>query len=128
MLTGFHNPLRKVSANAAMDGFTRAIAALAIIPLVLQWTAILAFVIPRLGTLHFLRLHYTAAQGVDWVDVWYAIFLFPMFGLAIFAVNLAIAVRLGRRNPSLGHVVIVATAFIEAMLAVSGIIAVLLNG
>jgi hypothetical protein len=111
-----------------MDLFMRAAIVIAFVPLVLQWTAILAFLVPRLGTLHFLRLHYTAAQGVDWVDVWYAIFLFPMLGLATFAVNLAIAMRLGRRNRSLGHVVMVATAFIEAMLAVSGIIAVLLNG
>ncbi len=131
MFTRLHNPLRGLTLSAGgtgMDVFMRAATVAAFAPLAIQWAAILAFVVPRLGTLHFLRLHYTAAQGIDWVDVWYAIFLFPIIGLAVFAVNLALALWLGKRNRLLGRVVISATVFIEGILAVSGIIAVLLNG
>ena len=128
MLIGLHNPLRKSPAVVRADPFMRVAVFVAFVPLILQCAAIFAFVVPRLDVLHFLRLRYTAAQGVDWVDVWYAIFFFPVLGLAIFLVNVAVALRLGRHNRSLGHIVVLATAFIEAMLAISGIIAVLLNG
>lgn len=125
----FHNPFRKnVSAGSRMDGATRALAAVAFVPLLIQWAFIVGFVVPRLGSLHFLRMHYDARGGVDWVDVWYAIFLYPAIGLAAFAVNLALAIHLAKRDQRLSRALLVATAFIEVLLAAGGVIVVLLNG
>ncbi len=96
--------------------------------LVAHWVAIFAFVIPRLGTLEFLRLHYTAAIGVDWIGAWWMIFSFPVFGLLVYFVNLYFAGVLAKQHRSLAVVAHVSTALIETTLAFGGIAAVLLNG
>lgn len=95
--------------------------------LVAHWLAIFAFVIPRLGTLGFLRLHYTAAIGVDWIGSWWMVFSFPVFGLLVFFVNLSLENVLTRQHRSLAIVVHVSTALTEIALAFGGIAAVLLN-
>ena len=86
------------------------------------------FVVPRLGTLEFLRLHYTARLGVDWIGQWWMIFSFPIFGLAVFFVNLYFADVLTRQHRSLGFVAHTSTLFTEAALAFGGIAVILLNG
>ena len=96
--------------------------------LMVHWAFIVAFIVPRLGSLRFLRLHYSAAQGIDWIDDWHAIFTFPALGLAAFFCNVAFAVVLAKRDPLLGRMLMAATVVVELMLAVGGIIAVLLNG
>lgn len=96
--------------------------------LVAHWLAVFAFVIPRLGTLEFLRLHYTAAIGVDWIGSWWMIFSFPVFGLLVFFVNLYLENVLTRQHRSLAIVAHVSTALTETTLAFGGIAAVLLNG
>ena len=96
--------------------------------LVGHWASVLFFVVPRLGTLQFLRLHYTARLGVDWIGQWWMILSFPLFGLAVFFVNLYFADVLSRQSRSLGLVAHTSTLLTEAALAFGGIAAVLLNG
>lgn len=106
----------------------RAFFASALLVLALHWMLIIRFVAVRAGDLRFLRLHYTAALGVDWVDRWWYVFSFPLFGLASFLVNLWLAVLLAERRPALGVLMLSATAALEILLAAGGIIAILLNG
>lgn len=96
--------------------------------LVTHWVVVFAFVVPRLGTLEFLRLHYTALLGVDWIGVWWMIFSFPVFGLLVFFVNLYFANVLSKQHRSLSVVAHASTALTEIALAFGGIAAVLLNG
>ncbi len=110
------------------DRTARVVAVAAFAVLGAHWLFVLAFVIPRLGTLHFLRLHYAATSGVDWVDVWWYIFVFPVFGAAAFFANLAIAAALAKKHRVLGIAVLAATAGIEIALAAAGGVAILLNG
>jgi hypothetical protein len=129
MAMGMKNPRTVLlEAYAEMDRMMRVTAALAFAVLAAHWALIMAFVTPRVGTLRFLRLHYSASQGVDWVGAWYAIFTFPAVGLMAFIGNVALAAALARGSRPLGKMVLVATVLIEAVLAAAGVIAVLLNG
>jgi hypothetical protein len=123
--------LRKffASADALLDRPMRVAVIAAFVILVLHWAVVIAFIYARLGTLDFLRLHYTAAEGVDWVDRWQSLLIFfPGFGFVVFFVNLTMACLLARRRKTLGRIILVATVIVEALLAVGGTIAVLLNG
>lgn len=95
--------------------------------LALHWALIVQFVAVRAGALSFLRLHYTAALGVDWVGSWWLIFTFPLFGLATFVVNLRLAGSLSRVRPAFGTIMMVATALLQLLFAAAGSIAILLN-
>src|SRR3989339_697660 len=103
-------------------------AVLSLVILLMHWSFLLWFSISRLGTLDFLRLHYTAALGVDWIDVWWKLFVFPGFGLATFLVNAVLSGRLARSHRLLGLVIMWTTVFLEVVFAVGGVMAVLLNG
>ncbi|HTK04366.1 MAG TPA: hypothetical protein VL500_02185 [Candidatus Eisenbacteria bacterium] len=117
-----------LSAQSGLDRTMRIAAAGAFMVLMVHWAFIVAFVVPRLGALRFLRLHYSAAQGIDWIDDWHAIFTFPALGLAAFFCNVAFAVVLAKRDRLLGRMMMFATVIVELLLAVGGVIAVLLNG
>jgi len=99
-----------------------------LLALIVHWGIVAAFVIPRLGQLGFLRLHYTARQGVDWVDVWYVILIFPTVATLTLIVNTFVAARFALRNKSLGRLLLVITAMIEILMTVGGVLVVLLNG
>jgi len=103
-------------------------AVLSLVILLMHWSFLLWFSISRLGTLDFLRLHYTAALGVDWIDVWWKLFVFPGFGLATFSVNAILSGRLARSHRLLGLIIMWTTVFLEVVFAVGGVMAVLLNG
>lgn len=95
--------------------------------LLAQLALVFSFIVPRLGTLRFLRLHYTSAFGVDWVGAWWNMFVFPAAGFAIFFANGAAASLASRRHPLLGSMLAFVTAFVELSLAAGGGLAVLLN-
>jgi hypothetical protein len=116
------------AASAELDRPMRIAAAAAFAVLLAHWLFILAFVVPRLGGLGFLRLHYTAAHGIDWVAGWQAIFTFPGIGLAAFFVNVALAAALAKNHRALGRIVLGAAVLVEVLLAAGGVLAVLLNG
>ena len=116
------------AADAGLDRQMRLTAAAAFGVLMVHWAVIVAFVIPRLGELRFLRLHYSAAQGIDWIGDWRAIFTFPAIGLAAFFCNVIFASSLGRRDRALGRLLMGGTVIVELILAIGGVIAVLLNG
>lgn len=117
-----------VTAYAGMDRVMRVAAVAAFGVLLAHWVLIVAFLLPRIGSLSFLRLHYTASQGIDWVDDWRAIFVFPAFGLVAFVCDFAFAAALARTRRQLGRMIIVGTVLVEIVVAVGGVIAVLLNG
>ncbi len=69
-------------------------------------------------TLPFLSLHYTVYSGVDWIGPWFYIFLYPLIGTLLGAVNFWLASRVYSRERLLSYI-LGATAFIgEALLAV----------
>jgi len=115
------------SFAAPLDGLSRKLAAAAFVPLLAQWGFVAAFVWPRLGTLRYLRLHYTASRGVDWIDDWRMIFVFPAVGLVVWFVNIVLAARLASASHHLARLVLGITVFVEALVAVGGVLAVLLN-
>ena len=93
----------------------------------MHWFVIFVFTISRIGTMDFLRLHYVAAIGVDWIGSWWMIFSFPVFGFFVFFINLFLANILEKQNRLLVIVAFTATALTESALAFGGIAAVLLN-
>lgn len=86
------------------------------------------FVFPRWGQLEFLRLHYTAALGIDWHGDWRYIMVFPGLAIVIFMLNGWLSGRLARRQRRLGLMSMALTAIIEIFIAIGGVIAVSLNG
>jgi hypothetical protein len=92
-----------------------------------HWLAVLWFVVPRLGELDFLRLHYTAGLGIDWIGAWWLLFAYPVAGFGALLVNVFLAVALAARRRELGLLVLWTTFVIQIFLAIGGVIAVLLN-
>ena len=86
------------------------------------------FVIPRWGDLGFLRLHYTVALGVDWVDDWRYIFVFPALATVVFVFNGWLAGRLSVLHRRLGIMLLGLTVIIETFIVIGGAIATSLNG
>ncbi len=103
-------------------------AVLAMAVLLVHWLLLLWFVLSRIGQLNFLRLHYTAALGVDWIDVWWKIFIFPGFGLVVFFVNGLIAGALSKSHRMFGSVLYGITIFLQLLFLIGGVMAALLNG
>ncbi|OGL74016.1 hypothetical protein A3C96_00660 [Candidatus Uhrbacteria bacterium RIFCSPHIGHO2_02_FULL_60_10] len=85
------------------------------------------FVLVRLRGLNFVRLHYTATLGVDWVDAWWNALLFPCLGLAFMFVNGFFSGLLARRHRQYGVTIAFLTLIIESVLASGGVMAILLN-
>jgi len=96
--------------------------------LALDLVLVLAFLIPRFGRLDFLRLHYTADLGVDWVAEWWKIFIFPGLGVMVFFSNAFFSGILARRHRMYGNLVWTATVVVEAMLAAASILVIRING
>lgn len=116
------------SLTEPLDRPSKILAAVAFVPLLVQWAVIVIFIWPRLGTLDYLRLHYTAASGVDWVDDWRMLLVFPAMGLVSWFIDLALASRLAVTSHVLARLVMIMAVFVELLLAIGGILAVLLNG
>lgn len=111
----------------AERGANRVVSVFSLLTLACVWALTLSFIVPRLGSLTFLRLHYSAAFGVDWIDRWQYLLIFPALGLAVFVVNGYFAGILGRRHRSLGLAMHLATLVVEVLIAAGTLIAVLLN-
>jgi len=92
-----------------------------------NWLGIVIFLVSRSVNSGFLRLHYTAALGVDWVDVWWKIFIFPGFGLAVFFINGFFSGILTKKHRMLGLLMLGATDAVEIMLAIGAGLAIMLN-
>jgi len=93
-----------------------------------HWLLVMWFTLFRLGSLRFLRLHYSASLGVDWIGAWWMIFIFPAFGLALFFVNAYFAGALSKRYRLFSPVIMSLTIFLEVVTAIGGVAALLLNG
>ena len=100
----------------------------AMLVLAVHFAFVIQFIVFHLGDLRFLRLHYATGIGVDWIDRWWYLFVFPFLGLASLAINLWFATILAKRKIALGVMIVVATAVLEIFFAASGLIAILLNG
>ena len=127
-----HHPMpglfhQRLSLLGTRDRAGSGLAVASLVILLVHWVTVLWFVVPRLGTLDFLRLHSTAGLGIDWVGTWWYIFVYPSAGFVVFVVNAFLAALLSRRHRLFGIVVIGATFATEVFLAIGGIIAVMLN-
>lgn len=89
--------------------------------------AMAAFLVPRLGRLDFLRLHYTASLGIDWVGEWWNIVVYPAVGLVIFFLNGYVTGRLALQHRLLGLVMVVMTLALECAVGAAGLLAIALN-
>jgi hypothetical protein len=96
--------------------------------LVIHWSLVVWFVVTRLGTLEFLRLHYTAALGIDWIDDWWKIFVFPGVGLVALFVNALFAGQLSKTHRLLGALILGSGILLQIIFAIGGVMALLLNG
>ncbi|MFH1046977.1 MAG: hypothetical protein V1738_01640 [Patescibacteria group bacterium] len=104
------------------------LAASAMAVLLLHWLILLWFVLSRIGQLEFLRLHYTVTLGIDWIDSWWKIFVFPAFGLGVFLLNGLIAGVLAPGNKIFSSLIYGITVFLQVIFAIGGLMAILLNG
>lgn len=95
--------------------------------LFVSWTALLVFVLPRYRELEFMRLHYTAQYGVDWVGPWQSAFTFPLLGLALILANLYLVAVLDQRFRGLAVLVAEATLLFEIVIAGAVGLAIFLN-
>ncbi len=93
----------------------------------LHTAAILAFLLPRLSSLSDLKLRYTAEFGVNWVDDWRMLGLFPAVAAVSVVVDWLLARRLRKLHPSMGETMAVAGVLVSLAFAVAGGIALLLN-
>lgn len=119
---------RKLDRLFGIGGRTAEIMfAAAMAVLILHWLLVFSFVVSRLGSLGFLKLHYTAALGVDWIAGWWNVFLYPGFGLVVLLVNALLSGRLYRSQPVLGLTVLGSTVFLQVVCAVGGGMSLLLN-
>ena len=109
------------------DRISFACAAAGAAVLALHWASIIIFLFPRIGSLRFLRLHYTAEWGVDWVGAWWHVFTFPVLGCAVFFVNGALSGMLSKRRRLYASAVHVVTFAIQLSVAGAGVTAILLN-
>ena len=109
------------------DNWSAAAASFSFGVLLSHLVLVLSFVIPRWGQLEFLRLHYTAALGVDWIGPWWQISVFPAFGLLVFLVNGLLAGWLASRRPPMTAFILGSTAVLQVILVGGGFLAVLLN-
>ncbi|MEK9152476.1 MAG: hypothetical protein AAB692_03860 [Patescibacteria group bacterium] len=98
-----------------------------IVALLAQWLTIVFFLVPRYGSLTFLRLHYNQDFGVDWVAEWWKLFVYPGLGAAAVLVNVPAAAAIGRTQATMGHAMLFLTLVVESALAAGGIMAVMLN-
>jgi hypothetical protein len=111
-----------------VSGRTSKVAAiLGLAVLALHWAVMAAFIVPRLGSLGYVRLHYTATLGVDWVGQWWKLFTFPIAGTVIAFVNALLSGMLIKSTPRGDIVIHCTTALLQIMLATAGIMALLLN-
>ena len=85
------------------------------------------FLVPRLGRLDFLRLHYTASLGIDWVGEWWNITVYPVVGFAMFVANGYFTGRLALQHRLLGLVMAVMTLLLECAVGIAGVLAIGLN-
>lgn len=104
-----------------------ALFAIAAVALFLNAAVISFFLLPRQSELKFLRLHYLADLGVDWIDVWWKILIFPIIGAVFFFINGYFSGTLAARRREFGALVLGATAVVEILLLVGSLIAVMLN-
>jgi hypothetical protein len=109
------------------DRATTALGGFSLLVLALHCAFISLFLYPRIGALHFLRLHYSTAFGIDWIAEWRYILVFPLLGAAAFVANGIIAGALGEERPMFSLSMLYATALLEVAFAAAGVIAVLLN-
>ena len=116
--TGFLATWDKTSRRLVIGGF---------FILILHWLFILGFIFPRLGTLRFLRLHSMAMIGVNWVDVWWKIFLFPVVGTVAFFINFLFSSFFIKRTRLLSGIILSANLVLQILFAVGGIFVISLN-
>ncbi|MDD5251365.1 MAG: hypothetical protein PHT12_01880 [Patescibacteria group bacterium] len=109
------------------DRLTAVMAALAAAAWLVSLAAVAGFVLPRWGQTDFLRLHYTARWGVDWVAEWWNIAVFPAVGGVILLINGWLAGRLARQHRALAFLVYAATAANETLVAAASVLVVILN-
>ena len=124
-MLGFRNRISGVVPSLTLVGRMATGFGLAI--LAIHWALIVRFLAVRAGSLSFLRLHYSVAFGVDWVDSWWFIFVYPLMGLAVFAVNLRLAISLSRVRPEIGTMMMISASLLQALFAAGGSFAILLN-
>jgi hypothetical protein len=93
----------------------------------LAWALTAWFALPRLKTSPFFALHYTVYFGVDRIGAPWKLLGIPLLGLAIWAVNAALALRLARHERLAAGFLAVLTALLEALLLLVSFLTVLLN-
>lgn len=73
---------------------------------------------PLKNIVPFFSLHYTVYTGVDWIGAWYIIFIYPLFGLVMLAVNFWLTSQVYSQERLYGYMLGLGTALMEILLLV----------
>lgn len=73
---------------------------------------------PLRKILPFFSLHYTVYSGVDWVDRWYFVFLYPLFGLLALGGNFWLTSHVYMKERLYSYMLGSATVLLEMILLV----------
>ncbi len=93
----------------------------------LAWALALWFVIPRIATSPFFALHYSVYFGVDRIGPPWGLLRTPFLGLALYAVNALISIRLYRTERLASAFFMALTLLLEALVLVLTFLSILLN-
>ncbi len=72
-------------------------------------------------------LHYNIYWGIDLFGKWYQGFILPVMGFAILVINFILAIFLYSQKSLASYFFIISTVFIQAFLAASTILIILIN-
>lgn len=72
-------------------------------------------------------LHYTVLFGVDYTGDWYQVFVVPLSGLFVIAINMVLGWVLFQKDDFAGYVLNVVALVVQIILLVTAVLLVLLN-
>lgn len=88
-----------------------------LISTVILFTLLFLFIIriPTFKSSGDLLLHYNIYSGIDWMGSWYKIYLYPLIGILLFALNLVLGIFFYSREKFLSYLLIISITFCEIL-------------
>jgi hypothetical protein len=109
------------------DRLIRYATLLAIILHLSQWVLIFVKLMPMVGSIDYLSLHYNIYFGVDLIGSWKRVFVFPAAGLIFLVLNAFIAAGLYKKEKFLSYILFLCSPLINAGILVALVLIILLN-
>lgn len=74
-----------------------------------------------------LFLHYNIYFGIDWMGIWYKIFVYPLVGLAVYIINLFLGILFYKKDKFISRLLICSITFCEILIFIAGMCVVWIN-